>query len=610
MLVIAFRVWHLGVILRDEKLIEARKPRLREILIHPNRGTVVDRFSIPLTINNICYNATIYYGQIAQWPSRSWEENPSLGRTLRHPRKEYIRSLSEMLAPLLEMEADRIEDLIHAKASLFPHAPFVLKQGVSETVYARLRMLESQWVGLHAEIHGKRTYPMGKTGCHLVGTMGAIDRGQYTRAYHEMKALEDAIDTGTAGDIDVLQSRLKELKEKAYTMADWVGKSGIEKIYEDELRGAWGLKVFEVDPKGMALREVEGGRKAEPGTQVKLTISAELQAFAEELLIQSEQDREGRSFGIDPSDQTRKSLKQPWIKGGAIVALDPNTGEILAGASHPRFDPNDFSMSPNEEAVTLALEGEKAMSRLWDGLSTLRRERPKGEEELSLTWDLFLDTLLPQGGPLRPFFQKVDTIGAAVRAIEDFEEVRYFGKDAEAALPQKRLDTLFGPTSPKDRLFALDLLRLAVFPPYFSDALLNAVKDMKIETYRLLHQAFQQAEASLRAEAKAAYHAGPFAEWKREHQKTFIASKRKAEKQAKQYATPFIDYLDREERRQFKEYWESVKYDLILSCSLTLNDSLGNALSLLPDPLRIEFLRSFRSFASLDAPLYSEGRVK
>src|SRR5579872_4487811 len=87
-LVIVLKVWHLGVIQREEKLLEAQKPQQRTILVRADRGTICDRFHIPMAINRICYNAAIYYGQITQISGA-------------RVRKEYIQKLSEALAKTL-----------------------------------------------------------------------------------------------------------------------------------------------------------------------------------------------------------------------------------------------------------------------------------------------------------------------------------------------------------------------------------------------------------------------------------------------------------------------------------------------------------------------------
>src|SRR3990167_8629699 len=114
-LIIVLRIWHLGVVQREEKLLESERPKQRTIILKANRGTICDRFNIPLAINRICYNAAIYYGQIAQIPTISWQTGESGKRVRIFPRKEYIRNLSEILSRALQMDADRIEDLIHSK---------------------------------------------------------------------------------------------------------------------------------------------------------------------------------------------------------------------------------------------------------------------------------------------------------------------------------------------------------------------------------------------------------------------------------------------------------------------------------------------------------------
>ena len=71
-LLIAFRIWHLAVVQREEKLEEAQKPQRRTIVQQAERGSIVDRFGIPLATNRICYNASIYYSQFTQIPSVVW----------------------------------------------------------------------------------------------------------------------------------------------------------------------------------------------------------------------------------------------------------------------------------------------------------------------------------------------------------------------------------------------------------------------------------------------------------------------------------------------------------------------------------------------------------
>lgn len=584
-LAIILRVWHLGVIQREEKLLEAQKPQARTLLVRADRGIICDRFRIPMALNRISYNAAIYYAQIAEIPTVEWKENLKI-----YARKEYIRNLSEVLGKTLQLDPERIEDLIHSKAALFPHVPFIIKASLTEEEHYRLRMLEKDWPGISSEIASVRSYPLGKTGCNLIGTMGAINQKEYAKAGSELRELQVAADLFECADLQ----RLQELKEKAYSINDLVGKTGIEAQFESDLRGFFGKKTFEVDQKGRFVREL-ALKDAVPGKEVVLSISAELQEFAELLLAQSEKTREGRSFGFDPTDKTRKMQKQPWIKGGAIVALDPKTGEVLAMASHPRFDPNDFIFTAGSifndgktRQVGRWLETEQFIGAVWDGLEEMKREGPKAfqEESVQLSWDLYLDLVLPKEGPLKSYFSRMDTVKSAIQLQEDMEAMLYF-TDAHLPVPpdlQKRLDAI--PLSAQDKLFAADLCRTAIYAPAFTDELIQKMGGMKISEYRSLCQTFLRREAERKKNAEEEFHQGEWKEWRKKNQKEFLAEKRQLEKEKKTYARPYIDYLDRKEKELFKKHWEEKKW--------TQEDALS---------------RTFRSFSQLKRPLLGKYKM-
>ena len=104
--------------------------------------------------------------------------------------------------------------------------------------------------------------------------------------------------------------------ENGYALNDVIGKTGVEAKYEDLLKGDLGWKMVEVNAYGHIIRELPLSARAEPGQSLKLTLDLALQRKAEELL-------EG--------------------KRGAIVAVDPRNGDVLALASKPDFDPNIFA---------------------------------------------------------------------------------------------------------------------------------------------------------------------------------------------------------------------------------------------------------------------------
>ena len=671
---ITLRIWHLEFIQREEKKIEAQRPQQRTLLLRADRGTISDRFNIPLAINRICYNAAVYYSQIAQIPTVCWKTEPDGKKVRSFARKEYIRSLSEVLAEELCLDPERIEDLIHSKAALFPHVPYILKRGISEEEHYRLRMLERDWLGVHAEIAAERFYPQGKTASEIVGTMGAINQKEFNAVAQEISFLQEAVEqyelrggaeTPPPGwdSFDAVYRRLAELKEKAYALNDLVGKTGIEGWFEEDLRGFFGKTSFEIDQKGRQLRKLPGGKEQIAGRQIVLSISAELQQFAESLLIQSEKMREGRSLGVDPQDKKKKVQKQPWIKGGAIVALDPNTGEILALASYPRFDPNDFIPSGEDALrrnkqidVCRWLENDRFIAALWDGKESLARERYGGpsrpilDESRPVTWEFYLESVLPAESPLKAFFQRCDEVKNAIQIQEDFDALLYFSRandprllmdalfppesgaipalsktaprqplidaikeaGADAALPLKRLEqSLQSIPSNGDKLFAVDLCRMAVYSPAFSDALIAQTGTLKLGVYRSLAQTFQRLETEERTLSQEKFHRESFKNWRAANQKSFLAEKRKEEKEKKTYARPYIDYLDLKEKELFAEDWKENRLTILLSrIEKTVShpsdpfvSQLHEQCKKLPLDLRAEFLRTFRSFSQLDRPL-------
>lgn len=654
-LIIALRVFFLSFVQRDDMLVEAEKPKLRKILVRADRGEIYDRFHIPLASNRICYNAAIYYGQLSQFPARGWGVDAEGKKMRTYPRREYVKKLSEALGPLLGMEAERIEDLIFAKASQIPHVPYILKTHLDEKEYYRLKMMEKDYPGLSAEAMSERYYPKGKVGCHLIGTLGSISWEEYAATAREIRELKEMAESYDAmgpspffpagfSSIEEICQRIDMLKEKAYTLSDRVGKSGIEKQFEEKLRGSWGTKTLEIDREGRQVRELSGGKEPKSGSTLVLSISSELQQFAEELLIRNELEREGKSIGVDPLDKTRKEQKQPWIKGGAIAAIDPKTGEILALASCPRFDPNDFVMKESLPKTHRWMETKQMIQALWDGRELLSRERPLGnmkkiqEERVEVSWDFYLDQILSKTGALKTLFEKIDDIKTAVQIQEDFRSLLYFSKcsdppllmeaiitknsslwdslriSEDAAPMLKRMEALLQPiVSSDDRLFAIDLCALAICSPRFGDELLAKIGGMKISAYRALNQAFCRLSKRKREECLKTFHIQEFAAWRSEHQKEFLTEKRALEKGQKTYARPYIDYLDQKEKELFQNYWDEKGISLLVKdlegpSEDSDSQALRKAISQIPPHLAEEFLKTFRTFEELDRPLFLQHR--
>lgn len=188
------------------------------------------------------------------------------------------------LIPMSPQEIKKFKQKLRVNSRFLP---VVLRPGLTEKEIATFSVHRSRFPGFEINVRMERTYPLGETAGHLIGYVGRIDKKD-----------------------------LKRLNKEEYKGTSHIGKSGIEKFYETRLHGTSGYKVVEVDAHGKP--QVVLDQKAPiAGEDLFLSIDLKLQLKAEELL------------------EARDS-------NGAVVALDPRNGEILAMASVPMFDPNLF----------------------------------------------------------------------------------------------------------------------------------------------------------------------------------------------------------------------------------------------------------------------------
>lgn len=153
--------------------------------------------------------------------------------------------------------------------------------------------------GIEIDIETIRYYPHQATASHILGYTGELN-----------------------------QAQLAKKRSEGYRLGDVMGKMGVEESLESLLRGEWGGIQLEVDGAGR-VRKIIGQKDAKAGQDVTLTLDLELQKVAEKALGE---------------------------RKGAIVALDPRTGAVLAMVSYPRFDPNIFS-APITTEVWRKLQG-------------------------------------------------------------------------------------------------------------------------------------------------------------------------------------------------------------------------------------------------------------
>src|SRR4051812_5637883 len=227
-------------------------------------------------------------GKILDREGRILVDNyPSFSALLLREQPRDLDSRIPKIASGLNIPEADIRSMLRRLAGRPRYEPVILKQDITPDEVAFIEANKSEIPELETIMVHRRLYPKNGMAAHLIGYVGEVSEEDLNRAQFEL-----------------------------YTQGDIVGKSGVEQQYNDMLIGKDGERRGKVDSQG---REVERmtGTPAIPGKTLKLTIDLDVQIAAEEALE-----------GYD----------------GAIIAMDPRNGEVLALVSRPIFDPNHFAV--------------------------------------------------------------------------------------------------------------------------------------------------------------------------------------------------------------------------------------------------------------------------
>jgi penicillin-binding protein 2 len=205
---------------------------------------------------------------------------------LREPARDWDADLP-MIAQGLHMTVDQIQYVLRRYQFAPKYQPIPLKQDLSPDEVAFIEAHRNELPELETLDEQRRLYPNGGFAAHLIGYVGEIS-----------------------------ENDLNKEKYAFYQAGDVVGKSGVEATYDAVLRGRDGSRDVVVDSRGREVGQL-GQEDPVPGKDLRLSVDLDLQMTAEKAM-------EGKT--------------------GAMVAMDPHTGEILAMVSRPTYDPNQFAV--------------------------------------------------------------------------------------------------------------------------------------------------------------------------------------------------------------------------------------------------------------------------
>ena len=299
LLIIFARIFYLQIFENAHFTAQAEGNRLRILPVVAERGIIYDRFG-----KQLVENVPNFYVSIIP------EDLPS---ATREPEKR--AEIIKRIADLTELSSTDIEKI---EAKLSPHNPFqaspyqslVIKENLDYQTALHIYLQNSDLPGIVVETGFKRHY-LTSSASSTTSTISSSTSSTITSFSPILGYL------GKITDADWSQ-----LKNTNYILNDSLGKEGVEKTYEEDLRGVYGKRTIEVNAADHQ-QSVVSTEQPIPGKNLKLTIDAEAQEKLQQLL----------------SDEIARVKKDR----GAAIAMNPQTGEILALVNYPSYDNNDFS---------------------------------------------------------------------------------------------------------------------------------------------------------------------------------------------------------------------------------------------------------------------------
>jgi len=217
---------------------------------------------------------------------------PSFSALLLRDSSRDLNADADLIGQGLHLTPEEVRQRLRRFASMPRYQPIFLKEDITPDELAFIESHKNELPELDTIMAHRRLYPRNGFMAHMIGYVG-----------------------------EVTEDMLNQPQFELYSPGDVVGVSGVEKQYNNLLMGKNGSRRAIVDSRGREVGRLDE-TPAEPGKQLKLSVDLDLQIAAEQAL-------EG--------------------KNGAVVAMDPRSGEILAMVSRPTFDPNHFAVKISKD---------------------------------------------------------------------------------------------------------------------------------------------------------------------------------------------------------------------------------------------------------------------
>ena len=277
---------------------QAYDNRVDEVNVQTTRGSILDRNGYILARNVPSYNVVIKPADLPDDPGAIQNIYRELSALLEMQgvAPEPDETIAKLFKPC-ETTGLSISQIVFIGDTNAPYQDVRIKCNVSEHVALVIQERTTDWPGVSIEIEPIREYPTGSLTAEIVGFMGPVPAGA--------QAQYPGFDLNR----------------------DKVGFAGIEQSMQQILGGSNGKRVVEYDAAGKELRDLEAELDPVPGNNIVLTIDTRVQAAARSALLAA----------IDNLHALQPNVKE---SNGAVIAMDPKTGQILALVSYPNYENN------------------------------------------------------------------------------------------------------------------------------------------------------------------------------------------------------------------------------------------------------------------------------